>query len=876
MNKSMMLSTFTVVLLATVLSGCVKEGVKILPPFDENVVAEECAVLSIPHDAKVKRIDGKKRGLLFSWSPWHYAQASLLVPAGEHTILYEYEHETDGWSAKNLQYTITMERGKTYRVSATLDENAKVGTGSPIINKAASKFRDEVIDFIPFMPLLPRPNPKGLTFQIDEIAALDQPLEGSGKGKGSIGEVILIILVYLTWLSMLNILNFYWHIIFMGKFMNRHRLAAIFLIFGLSTVGTLTINYNSSGILSLYVLATLLLSIGLPRKESLKANRCGLEKLEHDDYEGAVSDFTQAIFEAPYDANCIFNRGVAYCGLQEWEKAAADFDEAFRLKPDTLFRENLDNARAKIAEGGGSSNELASPKGDRDRLIRMSIKMPIIVNAAIMVLLAAVVFFAERESHQYYEMTLLVGMTEDAAANVSLYDGKAVTEIKSLAEASNWIRRNAEKDGIYTIVLGADQSAEKLFFGYGGKKVAVTLTSAGGGKTITRSGDSRYPIIIVNGIRTAVTLEDGITLSGTGEANDGANSLVRVDSGAFSMNGNIITGGKNSAAAYYWGIICFILGHIAVVFVVIRSILSYKNEGTTLPGNIRAHGTGFSVLWWFGILALLIAGYFFKKLILIDASQTLQLLFGALLCVIGIIAGAITGGRLAEDHSSGAGEGAALGAVGFAVSFVIIGLVSGITRGSFSTIIVLAIAGVIIGAVLGAILGAIGSALNIEGRLIGGLVGIIGGGSLGVLLSLLVYAMLKSSLGTIGATELVLAGSFGLFSIYSPENSNTFGKGRVLSLVLLLFTVLSLGIMPEYTRLDGAITASLPAMPTATVTPDALNFRAGPGVNSAILSTLHKGDSLSVTGEAQDGWLPVEYDGKQGFVSAEFVNIESK
>jgi uncharacterized protein YgiM (DUF1202 family) len=60
----------------------------------------------------------------------------------------------------------------------------------------------------------------------------------------------------------------------------------------------------------------------------------------------------------------------------------------------------------------------------------------------------------------------------------------------------------------------------------------------------------------------------------------------------------------------------------------------------------------------------------------------------------------------------------------------------------------------------------------------------------------------------------------------------------------------------------------------ATVTANALNFRSGPGTDSTVLKTLTKGATLTVTGEAQNGWLPVEHEGTQGYVSAEMVSVE--
>jgi uncharacterized protein YraI len=62
-------------------------------------------------------------------------------------------------------------------------------------------------------------------------------------------------------------------------------------------------------------------------------------------------------------------------------------------------------------------------------------------------------------------------------------------------------------------------------------------------------------------------------------------------------------------------------------------------------------------------------------------------------------------------------------------------------------------------------------------------------------------------------------------------------------------------------------------MQTATVTSDGLNFRSGPGAQSSVIKTLLKGDTVSVTGLARNGWLPVEYRGDKGYVSLELVTI---
>jgi uncharacterized protein YgiM (DUF1202 family) len=61
------------------------------------------------------------------------------------------------------------------------------------------------------------------------------------------------------------------------------------------------------------------------------------------------------------------------------------------------------------------------------------------------------------------------------------------------------------------------------------------------------------------------------------------------------------------------------------------------------------------------------------------------------------------------------------------------------------------------------------------------------------------------------------------------------------------------------------------AKPTATVTSDALNMRSEPSANGALVKTLKKGDTLFVTGEIASGWVPVEYEGAQGYVSGQYI-----
>jgi hypothetical protein len=60
---------------------------------------------------------------------------------------------------------------------------------------------------------------------------------------------------------------------------------------------------------------------------------------------------------------------------------------------------------------------------------------------------------------------------------------------------------------------------------------------------------------------------------------------------------------------------------------------------------------------------------------------------------------------------------------------------------------------------------------------------------------------------------------------------------------------------------------------SVTVTSEALNMRSSPSADGELIKTLKTGDTLTVTGEAQSGWLPVEHDGDAGWVSAAYVDI---
>jgi len=59
---------------------------------------------------------------------------------------------------------------------------------------------------------------------------------------------------------------------------------------------------------------------------------------------------------------------------------------------------------------------------------------------------------------------------------------------------------------------------------------------------------------------------------------------------------------------------------------------------------------------------------------------------------------------------------------------------------------------------------------------------------------------------------------------------------------------------------------------TVSVTADSLNLRSQASGNADIVNTLKKGDTLTVTGDAVNGWLPVRFQNSNGYVSEQYVS----
>lgn len=75
--------------------------------------------------------------------------------------------------------------------------------------------------------------------------------------------------------------------------------------------------------------------------------------------------------------------------------------------------------------------------------------------------------------------------------------------------------------------------------------------------------------------------------------------------------------------------------------------------------------------------------------------------------------------------------------------------------------------------------------------------------------------------------------------------------------------------------------SAAPAQPASStsvlavgVTADSVRLRAAANTGSAILAELNRGTAVSVLGR-QDGWYKVNYDGKTGYMSADYVTARS-
>jgi len=93
-----------------------------------------------------------------------------------------------------------------------------------------------------------------------------------------------------------------------------------------------------------------------------------------------------------------------------------------------------------------------------------------------------------------------------------------------------------------------------------------------------------------------------------------------------------------------------------------------------------------------------------------------------------------------------------------------------------------------------------------------------------------------------------------------------------------IYTFLHAGVTFKLGKSSGSSTSarssssSSKSTQTVSVNADALNMRSEPSSSGAIVKTLKRGDVLTVTGSARNGWLPVQFEGANGWVSESYVN----
>ena len=86
--------------------------------------------------------------------------------------------------------------------------------------------------------------------------------------------------------------------------------------------------------------------------------------------------------------------------------------------------------------------------------------------------------------------------------------------------------------------------------------------------------------------------------------------------------------------------------------------------------------------------------------------------------------------------------------------------------------------------------------------------------------------------------------------------------GAVLAATLMFAMVANTGVLPVYASMTG------------TVTCDTLNVRDGGSTSASVVTTVVKGTKVEIV-SAENGWYKINIDGKEGYVSAQYVATEA-
>ena len=84
----------------------------------------------------------------------------------------------------------------------------------------------------------------------------------------------------------------------------------------------------------------------------------GVDKLDAEDYEGAISDFTEAIKINPKNGDAYYNRGIAKEDLEDYKGAISDYTEAIRINSkDGDAYNNRGNAKLNLEDYKGAISD---------------------------------------------------------------------------------------------------------------------------------------------------------------------------------------------------------------------------------------------------------------------------------------------------------------------------------------------------------------------------------------------------------------------------------------------------------------------------------------------------------------------------------------
>jgi hypothetical protein len=205
-----------------------------------------------------------------------------------------------------------------------------------------------------------------------------------------------------------------------------------------------------------------------------------------------------------------------------------------------------------------------------------------------------------------------------------LYVDGAYQGQTDLLDSIDWIKLNARSGGNYVIALGKDEAVPYIMLNFNNLQLSVTLKASGAERRV-RYDNSRpsYSMFVV-GTGVTFILEEGITLAGL---QSNSKPLVRVEGGAFIMNGGSIKDNKLSGASWegmgsgggvYIASGAFtmnngtISGNDATHYigggVYVSEVSSFTMNNGTINGNNARYGGGVYVVGTFTMLGGAISG----------------------------------------------------------------------------------------------------------------------------------------------------------------------------------------------------------------------------------------------------------------------------